>query len=1050
MALPSADDLFADRRKWRGSREGRGDPWAVVSQKPIEGAAAEARDPWAVVSQTPFDPSTARLDRGQFDPSTAKLDKGQFDPSTAKLDGGHQFDPSTAKPRYTLEPPKPKDGSRYTLEPPPSSPSKFTVEPPAAPQSRFTVEPPSAPAPKPAEQWSVVSHDPLPEADPRTARVTPLAPNGTPRRGPWDITAEERVHITPEEYKAQGGPLGDVARAFMGATDQWKRGDEEQRGGKYLKGTVDKVAAMGGVLGAPFAAAGDPIGRRIAPVQGDVEVNPRAARFGAQAAGEPVFKRLSPEKAAERSLDTGNVLAGFIPGPEGVAKAAGALARDAEGVRGLARGGVKLDEKAPGPVYAPGKKAETPIQTSQRVDDALHRLKNSATADKLELQDYLRKVPAEAANPKMQEALHHAIEQKLVNPKAKIPADLQPAYKAIEPLYREQTDLINEIRARSGGEGYGYEEGYVHRIAQGKGHVFDAADTEGLGRTDPITGKRSLSKTTGSLKSRKFAVIVDPKTGKRTFVEGDEYTPGTEIEGSFGKKFQVKQATTREIEANTDVRYHKNALLSTVDNVARLRRVKRNLDVLDSLVADAKARNLAERTEWHYQNDRGEWVRRQANLDPARLRAKGFRETAVPQLKGVWFDKHIADAVDDFYGKDKGDLDNVLTKTNRLLSSSLFITPVPHALNVLGHWVVGRGWDWLNPYGYARAARYGTRAVKEVLSGGSDYRAMLREGSGLMYGDIATENFHKVLLEKMAGDVAADPAMTPIAKSFGLKDAGQLGKAMYDALYKSSNRALWAANDIFMLSRQYELVDKGLPVREAIHEAERDIPNYRIPPQVMGQRWLSEALKSPNYTLFGRYKYGMFRAYASMFRDMFRGSGEARVEAAGKFAALMGLATVALPFADAALQAATGNKDARVHRFGPLSVPQAVADWTAGQRDWAGMLASVVTPAPVLEAGREALTNRDDFGRHIVEPESTPLGKTVQRAEWVASKFYPTSLATEALRPGGAAQAAGRLVDLEYPPSDRELARLRAHRYELRAARARERKDPIERIIRGF
>jgi hypothetical protein len=914
-------------------------------------------------------------------------------------------------------------------------------------------QPVAAPAPKAADPWKVVTHDPLPEADPRTARVTPLAPNGSARRGPWDMTAEERVHITPEAYKAQGGPLGDVARAFMGATDQWKRGDEEQRGGKYLKGTGDKVLAAASAIGSPFAALGDPVGRRIAPIQGEEAVNPRAARFGAQVAGEPVFKRLNPEEAAQRSLDTGNVLAGFVPGPEGVAKAAGALARDAEGVRGLARGGVKLDEKAPGPVYAPGKKAETPIQTAQRVDDALHRLKNSATADKLELQDYLKKVPPEAASPKAQEALHHAIEQKLVNPKAKIPADLQPAYKAIEPLYREQTDLVNEIRARSGGEDvehYGYEEGYVHRIAQGKGHVFDEADTEGLGRTDPITGKRSLSKTTGSLKSRKFAVIVDPKTGKRTFVEGDEYVPGKEIEGSFGKKFQVKQATTKEIEANTDVRYHKNALLSTVDNVARLRRVKRNLDVLDSLVADAKARGLAQRTEWHYQNDRGEWVRRQANVDPRELRAKGFRETTVPQLKGVWFDKHIADAVEDFYGKDKGDLDSVLTKTNRLLSSSLFITPVPHALNVLGHWAVGRGWDWLNPYGYARAARYGTRAVKEVLSGGPDYRAMLREGSGLMYGDIATENFHKVLLEKMAGEVAADPAMTPVAKSFGLKDAGQLGKAMYDALYKSSNRALWAANDIFMLSRQYELMDKGMAARQAISEAERDIPNYRIPPQVMGQRWLSEALKSPNYTLFGRYKYGMFRAYAAMFRDLFRGSGEERVEAAGKFAALMALATVALPLADTALQAATGNKDARVHRFGPLSVPHAVAAWTSGQRDWAGMLASVVTPAPVLEAGREALTNRDSFGRHIVEPESTPLGKTVQAGEAAANTFYPTSLAAEALRPGGAAQAAGRLVGLDLPPADRDARRTRAKTYERREAHSRERKDPIERSIRGL
>lgn len=715
---------------------------------------------------------------------------------------------------------------------------------------------------------------------------------------------------------------------------------------------------------------------------------------------------------------------------------------------------VRLNEKTPGPVYATGRATETPIQTAQRVDDALHRLKNSATADKLEIQEYLRRLPEEHQDPKVQEELYRAIEHKLVDPKAEIPEHLRPAYEAMGSLYKEQTDLANEIRARGGGDvtAYDHEQGYVHRIAKGKGSFFDAADTEGMGRTDPITGKRSLSKTTGSLKSRKFAVIVDPKTGKRSFVEGEEYVPGTKIKGSFGKTFEVKQATTNEIEANTDVRYHKNALLSTVDNVARLRRVKRNLDVLDSLVADAKGRGMAERTEWHYKNDRGEWVRAQGNADVRELRAKGFRETTVPQLKGVWFDKHIADAVEDFYGKDKGDLANLLTKTNRLLSSSLFITPVPHALNVLGHWAVGRGWDWLNPYAYARAAKYGTRAVKEVLSGGSEYRALLREGSGLMYGDIATENFHKVLIEKMAGEIAADPAMTPVAKSFGLRDAGQLAKAVYDAVYRTSNRALWAANDIFMLSRQYELMDQGLSVREAIHEAERDIPNYRIPPQVMGQRWLTEALRSPNYTLFGRYKYGMFRAYAAMFRDMFRGSADERIDAVGKFVAMIGLATVALPFADQAVQAVTGNKDAKMRRFGPLSVPGAVAEWTQGQRDWAGMLASVITPAPVLAGAGEVLTNRDDFGRHIIEPESTPLGQTVQAAEAAADKFYPTQLAVDAARQDNPVQAlertAGKMVGVDVPRANREAGRAKAKRYEQRMARSRERKDPIERMLK--
>jgi len=49
-----------------------------------------------------------------------------------------------------------------------------------------------------------------------------------------------------------------------------------------------------------------------------------------------------------------------------------------------------------------------------------------------------------------------------------------------------------------------------------------------------------------------------------------------------GKQWKIGQATTKEIEANTGVRYYKNALASTVLNYLNLRRAERSFDFLES------------------------------------------------------------------------------------------------------------------------------------------------------------------------------------------------------------------------------------------------------------------------------------------------------------------------------------------------------------------------------------------------------------------------------------------------------------------------------------
>jgi hypothetical protein len=328
--------------------------------------------------------------------------------------------------------------------------------------------------------------------------------------------------------------------------------------------------------------------------------------------------------------------------------------------------------------------------------------------------------------------------------------------------------------------------------------------------------------------------------------------------------------------------------------------------------------------------------------------------------------------------------------------------------------------------------RTGTKAATEVLTMGPKYRQMLREGSALLYGDTQTQNFQKVLMQKAGREFFEDPkAVSTFAKAAGVPID------IVKGWYNLANQSLWAVGDIFMLQRQLELEAKGMSVRKAIHEAERDIPNYRIPSQVMGSRMLSEAMRNPTLMMFGRYKYGQIRAWATMAKDL-AGKGEkgAQFEAMGKLVVALLAANVAYPMLDAIAAKATGNPHAKVKRAGGFSLSDAAYKMAGGpqarltdkgvelepqQKDWADVASSFVSVGPGLQAAAEALSNRDHFGRTIRTPGAGADLQTAEEAMHIAgAAAYPVQLATEAAK-GNPAGAVGKLAGLELP-TDKQIA----------------------------
>jgi hypothetical protein len=376
----------------------------------------------------------------------------------------------------------------------------------------------------------------------------------------------------------------------------------------------------------------------------------------------------------------------------------------------------------------------------------------------------------------------------------------------------------------------------------------------------------------------------------------------------------------------------------------------------------------------------------------------------------------MANILNDFFNASKGDLDGFLTRANRFLMSSLFISPVTHAGNVGAHWAIGRGWDWIKPSGYGSLMRDGARAVQEVWTLGPKYINNLREGSGLMYASTTTDNFYRTLMHKVFNEQLGDEATWgTYAKTLGLAGVRDLVKAEY----KWSQRALWAVNDMFLLQRQFELERKGLATRDAIFQAEKDIPNYRVPSEVMGSHALSEILRSPNWINFGRYKYGQIRAIASMVKDMVGPgvSGADRIDAIGKATVMAALAVGVYPLINKGIQQLTGNPDASLRAFGPLSLSDAITGFATGQKNWVSALSSFASLAPVLDLADKVRTNRDVFGKSIINPAHTAPGQGGDALRAAIGQFYPGQLLLQTLRPGGTAASLGALVGLKLPPA---------------------------------
>ena len=296
---------------------------------------------------------------------------------------------------------------------------------------------------------------------------------------------------------------------------------------------------------------------------------------------------------------------------------------------------------------------------------------------------------------------------------------------------------------------------------------------------------------------------------------------------------------------------------------------------------------------------------------------------------------------------------------------------------------------------------------------------------------IQGQNFRQLMLQRVFHEVANDK------RTWGdyVKSLAGPGYAVNDlvkSMYKSANEHLWKGGDHLLLTRMYELEEKGYSIDEARVKAEKDIFNYRVPTHVgavllgtTGSHNVGEIFRRPIVQMFGRYHYGIARSLATIAKDIVAPlTGQDRIDALGKVTAMGLLALGVHPALNWGLRQIPGNADNHISVPWPGQIGWLhAAGKFAADHNWMSATGRLFSLAPFWDLLDRVRTNRDVFGRHIIEDRSSLTGKAAQAIEGAARAIPgPGQYFLEAMKPGGIENVLGKYfgADVHAPPDPRQ------------------------------
>ena len=577
-------------------------------------------------------------------------------------------------------------------------------------------------------------------------------------------------------------------------------------------------------------------------------------------------------------------------------------------------------------------------------------------------------------------------------PKQELKGDNFP--RKLSPMSKAKQEQLNEVlRAKGLAEPepsfLGKAKNYIQELAGGDMGGFNADMQRRRGATEDRSlfvletkgGRRDVIQVTKSGNIIKWDNKEPSLLTRKVNPDGSMVTESGNIKvGDDLLGGKVVEGTMQEIEYHSPYEYNKDSLAVLLNANSEIREQVRVYEGIKRLVE-------------------GEMFKKDAiKVVPGVAIPEGMRLPErldkIPALVGYAFPNKTAEVIEDFARIREP---SMLTNLSNILIKNMMLNPLPHIFNEAMHLYNARGLTgWVSPAGVARFAKYTKQSIDSVLTQDEFFRDTMKYGGSLLSPGVRNSEFQNALFNKGVQEFSKTPELKELALAVG-RAPGEL----LNGISKQSNKGMWIARDIMYIQYLKELMaTKGLTHIEAIQQAERHLPNYRLPTRigdkVLGAqfgRGLSATLQNPNIAVFSRYHYGMLKSMIETARDVTAiRKGKAGVEefkdGIDSVAATVVALSVLYPLMDYYAQHLTGEKDsklslgatgletsgtARQRRAGPYHLFNAISEVADGSKDPQAVLSSIFTFNPVLQGLAELGFDRKLYsGQQIYNPQSAP------------------------------------------------------------------------------
>jgi hypothetical protein len=372
---------------------------------------------------------------------------------------------------------------------------------------------------------------------------------------------------------------------------------------------------------------------------------------------------------------------------------------------------------------------------------------------------------------------------------------------------------------------------------------------------------------------------------------------------------------------------------------------------------------------------------------------------------------------------------------------------VMHLWNARGFtgWLPGTG-------GLSRLSQTGRAAWRDVGQQTKFYRDIMREGGSILGAEPRNDLFDKIIMDS-GKKLFKEP---DLARSMGLL-AKRLGTSvgdLYNGISNASTKAMWFTRDVMYVQYIREIMGQHekrtgskMELSDAIKEAERHMPNYRMPSEVLGSRGIAWTLKNPNISMFSRYHYGMVKSLVNTLKDIDPrnlSSPEGRQhfrEGIDSMVAIGIAMGVLYPLMDILAEAMFGE-GAEQRRAGPYHLIQAGVDIAAGKKDASALIWPVFTFNPVLLASGQLLSNKNLFtGKNIYHPDDAIEDIASDIGTYAAKQLPQVPPVMSAVsEEEGDTQFVARQLDIKSKTQKQLDMEARAKKYQERSKKGRDKK----------